>query len=273
MLEVEDLRQAKLIRVDEAQPCLICNSPKWCCRTADGRWALCSRNPSEYGKYGSFGWIHPGSGITTTGAKIEQGVPVDFTSLSKFYITQYSQAPAPLFGGASYPICDPGLAIMVRELGVGWNGEAYTIPMYSPEGWVCGIQRRYPDGSKRMVAGSKAGVFRSGYIWKYRRQSCTSLTIFEGASDLIYTYTSHAIGRLNCSSTEPVFAMLQQFPSLIQVQIMADNDPPGLVGAGELADTIRCHWPNIRVKVYVPRKKDWRAHVEAGYGWDELEVL
>jgi hypothetical protein len=271
MTEVTNLRNAKLVRVSESDPCHVCAATKWCSRTADGKWDLCGHQVSDYGRFGSFGWIHPGEGTAVTGSKIEQGVPIDFTSLSHFYASQYSQAPAPLFGGKSYSICDPGIAVMVRELGVGWNGEAYTIPMYSPEGWVCGIQRRYPDGTKRMTGGSKAGVFIGEFAWLTHKQF-RSLTIYEGASDLIHTYTPLAIGRLNCDSVTPVVEFVRRCSALQQIQIMADNDLPGLSGAGKLVNALKDGFSG-KVKVYVPRTKDWRSHVEAWYGWDQLEVV
>jgi hypothetical protein len=122
-----------------------------------------------------------------------------------------------------------------------------------------------------MVAGSKAGVFVRSFT-NDNKNTFSTLTVFEGVSDLIHTYTPYAIGRLSCESSAPVVAYLRGFSILRGVQIMADNDPPGLVGAGKLAAEIKDKL-SLKVRVYVPRVKDWRSHVEAGYGWDDLRVL
>jgi hypothetical protein len=121
-----------------------------------------------------------------------------------------------------------------------------------------------------MVAGSKVGVFASRNMLAYTR-SVASLIIFEGVSDLIYTYTPLAVGRLNCDSVIPVVEFVKRYSALRQIKIMADNDSPGLSGASRLADGLT--GVIVDVRVYVPKKKDWRSHVEAGLGWDQLEVI
>jgi hypothetical protein len=162
-------------------------------------------------------------------------------------------------------------------LGVGWSDfhPGYAFPARDYLGRLVGIQVRRNDGTKRLVRGSRQGLFLP---WDLRTMSTSvPLVICEGASDtaccldLAYRHLSdlawRAVGRPNwaCGGDELVKLVQSLHPDAAgRVVIMADNEPAGdgRRGARELADLLRPHCR--RVEVLLPRAKDLRERVAAG---------
>jgi len=68
----------------------------------------------------------------------------------------------------------------LEELGVGWSSDGWwSFPERDATGRVIGINRRFPDGSKRAVASSKRGLYLSP-VWSDRPGP---LLLVEGGSD------------------------------------------------------------------------------------------
>lgn len=63
---------------------------------------------------------------------------------------------------------------------LGWDGEAWTIPMQNEKMEIIGIQLRFPNGSKSCVEGSELGLFIPGPM-SYEDSKRTVVT--EGFSD------------------------------------------------------------------------------------------
>jgi hypothetical protein len=117
-----------------------------------------------------------------------------------------------------------------RELWVGWDGEAFTIPFRNAKQEIVGIQRRFPDGFKCMVEGSQLGIITNGLSCDYTKP----LYITEGASDLsvVLECGLQGIGRPNCSA---IPEMIVEFCGpFTDVVIVPDNDKPGYHGACQL---------------------------------------
>jgi DNA primase len=118
--------------------------------------------------------------------------------------------------------------------GVGWDGEAYTIPMFNEDFLSIGVQRRWPNavkGNKCCVSGSMLGLFLPIEI------RSSTIFICEGASDAIAVYDLgfDAIGRPSCNScVEIVCQWVGINEDIKHIIIIPDNDEVGKDGAKEL---------------------------------------
>ena len=149
-----------------------------------------------------------------------------------------------------YPLLKLGLAkelnISTKSLDdwqVGYDGHSFTIPMfredlpeYNRERGFCGIQRRFPDGSKRCVTGSRLGLmYPHGYIGDYY------VIICEGFSDGISVWDLglQVIARPHCRYVEGIREFLGEvIGSIERIIIIPDNDTVGRDGAYQLQDEL-----------------------------------
>lgn len=146
-----------------------------------------------------------------------------------------------------FPLLKLGLAkqlnISTKSLDdwqVGYDGTSFTVPMfredlseyYSQQG-TCGIQRRFPDGTKRCITGSRLGLmYPQDNIGDYY------LFICEGFSDGISVWDLglQSIARPHChhiDGTEEFFDDVLE-RCVEQIIIIPDNDTVGMDGAQEL---------------------------------------
>ncbi len=149
-----------------------------------------------------------------------------------------------------YPLLKLGLAkqlnISIASLDdwlVGYDGDAFTISMYREdlgeykrEDGICGIQRRFPDGTKRCVSGSRLGLmYPRILIGDYY------LFICEGFSDAIAIWDLglQSIARPHCRYVEGIGDFLGYSLGCIDnIIIIPDNDTVGLNGARQLRDEL-----------------------------------
>ena len=130
---------------------------------------------------------------------------------------------------------------------VGWDGNAYTIPMYTctgayRDGGIVGVIRRFPDGTKKAVYGSRLGwMFPVNGHWDE-----TTLYICEGFTDAL---ALHNLGKLvvarpNCHYVEGVESLVAEFSEEVDLNviIVPDNDKVGIEGATKLLDIISARW-------------------------------
>lgn len=150
-----------------------------------------------------------------------------------------------------FPLLKLGLAkelnVSIQSLDrwlVGYDNYSFTIPMfredleeYYREIGFCGTQRRFSDGSKRCVTGSRLG-------WMYPYNYLNSegyLFICEGFSDGISVYDLglNVISRPHCRHIDGI---LEYFEYVLEgidtVIIIPDNDTVGIDGAEHLADEL-----------------------------------
>jgi hypothetical protein len=242
------------VRVSQEHPCPICGHLKWCAVWHNGLIATCPRVASDQQR-GIWGYEHkldPPIDVsswkqgTTADPDIEWGV------LANYYQEQYERTPwtvARLFQANE----KPGMLRACSNFGVGWDGQAYTIPMWR-DGECCGIQRRFPNGSKVSIPGSKRGLF----IPLTTIGRVGTLYITEGVSDAIYfmAYTDqYVIARQNCDMIAEVVTFVAHLAPT-RVAVFADNDAPGIKGAIALSGAIDSQL--CRSRVFVPREKDVR---------------
>jgi len=127
------------------------------------------------------------------------------------------------------------------EMGLLWPTDAVTFPERDGAGQVIGIQRRYPDGSKYVIAGGKRGLFIPvGFA-----QMLGPIFVPEGASDTaaILSMGRTAVGRPSCSGG--VSHLIQLFRNDGRdIIVVGDNDEkngrwPGRDGAIKTAQQLQ----------------------------------
>ena len=147
---------------------------------------------------------------------------------------------------------------------IGYDGQAYTIPMYGIYEDIKGIQRRFPNSKKCCVTGSKLGIFKSEKFI-----GCDiPLFICEGFSDTICVEDLgfQVIGRPHRHYVREIVDYLDiiiDYGECSNIVIIPDNDKVGKDGAGELFDKIdkeiRCSDLDLFI---FEGAKDIRAYIE-----------
>ena len=151
-----------------------------------------------------------------------------------------------------YPLLKLGLAkelnISTKSLDewlVGYDGISMTIPMlredlseYNRERGFCGIQRRFPDRSKRCVTGSRLGLM---YVHDGDGIGNSCIFICEGFSDGISVYDLgfHSIARPHCRYIDGIRELFEEvFDGVERIIIIPDNDTVGREGAEQLQNEL-----------------------------------
>lgn len=113
---------------------------------------------------------------------------------------------------------------------IGWDGEAFTAPMYDADFNIIGIHRRFPDGSKCCVEGSQLGLF---IPCGYKQRIQEPLFICEGLSDTVSVYDLgfFAVGKPNCNIGDNYIVNFISQNKIKHVVIIPDNDTVGYSGA------------------------------------------
>ena len=263
----------KMRRVSKQNPCPVCGKPDWCLIAEDGSAAICQRiTEGSVKKCGDAGYLH---------VLIDQPKSQHHRSHRKFTIGQDDNKPNRDFTALqqlySHQIKDEQLNNLSRQLGVstqslkwlriGWDGKAYTFPMSNDVGAVIGIQRRFPNGRKVSVNGSKTGLFIPSDL-----PAESTLLICEGSTDtataLDLGYA--AFGRPSCNSKVEMTANFARGRAVI---IVSDNDSVGRIGSKRLARVLSLSCPSVKI-IYPPKGiKDLRQWLKAGLSKEILQEL
>jgi hypothetical protein len=268
----------KMQRVGKTNPCPVCGKPDWCLYAKDGSAAICQRiEKGSKKRCGDAGWLHVLSnrhnrhnGHNGHGKRYMvlsmKDQSRDFGRLSQQYqqqLTGYKLEWLSVKLGIS--------AKSLKRLRVGWDGKAYTFGMSNAQGQTIGIRRRFPNGNKVSVTGSKTGLFIPTDL-----SSEGSLLICEGATDTaaVLDLGFNAVGRPNCNSKVEMTARLAKNRHVV---IIGDNDPPkkdgrqpGNEGALLLANKLVFVCPSVQM-IFPPAKyKDIRGWYNSGLKRDEL---
>jgi hypothetical protein len=156
----------------------------------------------------------------------------------------------------------------LKRLKTGWDGEAYTFPMSNAEGMTIGIRRRFPNGYKCSVTGSRTGLFIPSNL-----SGNESLLLVEGESDMAAALDLgfDTIGRPNCNSKVEMTAKAARGRE--EIVIIGDNDLPGKNGAEKLAEALVIYYPSVKI-VYPPDSiKDLRQWLQAGLNAVSLQQI
>lgn len=121
----------------------------------------------------------------------------------------------------------------------GWDGEAYTFPMYTMVGlglYTIGIQRVWLDGRKKAVHGSQLGLFVANDL-----EAGDVIFIVEGISDAvaIYDLGFEVIGKPCATYGDKIIKELLLASDIASVVIIPDNDEAGKKSAWGLIKELK----------------------------------
>ena len=283
------------VRVSSTLPCPVCGKPDWCGVSVDGSAAACMRvETGSVRRLRNGAWLHRFGNPDGTDPRRPSGGTIrprptpppadavaDAAKLNRL-MDRYRREITPKQReqlAAQLGLSSPRPLI---NLGVGWSAyhPGFAFPARDHQGKLVGIQIRAADGGKRLVRGSRQGLFLPWDLWSMSRS--VPLVICEGASDtaccldLAFQQTRglfasdlpwRPVGRPNwaCGGELIEKLILDLHPDRdVDVVVVADNEPAGdgLRGARNLVEQLRgCV---RRIQLLVPDAKDLREHVAAG---------
>ena len=201
-------------------PCPICGRDHYCLVATDGSHVICTKVESVR-PWGEAGWFHPFNGpqrpapIIQTGQKPALSL-AEIQLLAKQYEANLTdgrrQRAAEMLNVSENSL---------KRMRCGWDGKAHTFPMSDAEGNVIGIRRRFLDGKKICVKGSKTGLFiPDGLTGK------GTLLIVEGNSDCAagLTLGFETIGRPSCTGGTDLIKQFVRLHNYEKIVIMPDFD-------------------------------------------------
>lgn len=160
----------------------------------------------------------------------------------------------------------------LRWLGVGFDGSAFMFPMQDAMDKCIGIHRRFPDGKKLCLKGSRLGLFCPEGKADYQ-----TLLICEGVSDTAAALTLgfKAIGRPGCSQCVPMTVQWCAERGISEGIIFSDNDSSGigLEGAKELCKELISVVPKVKIIAPPPLYKDLRQWLKDGVNKRTIQDL
>lgn len=173
--------------------------------------------------------------------------PIDWVGLMKYYEELGLQSCKRYYLAGEWDVDSSVLS----RLHIGWDGECFTYPMRNKNFCVVGMQRRYSNGSKKCVSGSRLGLIIPRDI-----DFTDVVIVCEGAHD---TATVLDLG-FNAIGRPGAMAVINETAAVLDgcyVAIIPDNDEPGVVGARRLAKEVvktakKCAIFNMR------NKGDWK---------------
>ncbi|MHC5116352.1 MAG: toprim domain-containing protein [Planctomycetota bacterium] len=262
-----------MLRVNKEHRCPVCGKPDWCLVAQDRSAAICARvEQGSRKRCGDAGWLHvfaertgfspqtsgirKRGGANHPGLKVtgpcKGGVPIDFARMAEVFASRCSEWRVRFL--ANSLALTPG---SLKRLGIGISAGGFTFPMSDEHGNIIGIRRRFDNGRKNSVKGSKNGLFIPTGIDK-----ATKLIICEGPTDCAAALDLGwaAIGRPNCNSK---LAMTVRYVRGRPVVIVADRDAAGIRGARKLTDALLKNGSTVRIILPPPIYKDlrqWKEH-------------
>ena len=265
----------KMRRVSRRKPCPICGKPDWCLVAPDRSAAICARvEDASVKRCGDAGWLHV--------LRRDFAKRLKRRDLSKRIIAEPAETEDKRFEQLAEKyrqqlsverlcILSESLGVSVaslKRLRIGWDGRAYTFPMSNDFGNVVGIRRRFPDGRKVSLTGSKTGLFvPTGLDSGKPLLICEGTTDTAAALDLAFD----AIGRPNCNSKIEMTAKAAK--GRTEIVIVGDADAPGRAGAEKLADALALHYATVKIIYPLEGIKDLRQWFRAGLSREVLQQL
>jgi hypothetical protein len=267
-----------MLRVSKRHLCPICGKSDWCLYSEDDSAAICARiGEGSVKQCGDAGWLHTLKNrhnghyrhrqaarkrqlVKTT--VIQQSKLVDFEQLTELYRQQITEDR---LESLSQQL---GVSIhSLKRLHTGWDGRAYTFPMRDENMKIIGIRRRFGDGNKKALAGSRNGLFVPTGLSKDK-----PLFITEGPTDCATALDLDfdSVGRPNCNSR---IDMVVRFVKERNAVIIADNDSAGVKGAEKLARKLVLHSPCVRIVCPPAGIKDLRQWLKTGLSASKLKTV
>lgn len=265
----------KMHRVSKQEPCPICGKPDWCLTAPDNSAAICARiEEGSLKKCGDAGYLHilrnrhnrhDRHRCYVNKRRLVTNIPTGNTRSKDFIqlLEDYKQLLTDDRLNSFATILGVS-AVSLNRINIGWDGKSYTFPMSNDFGKIIGIQRRFTNGQKVSVRGSKIGLFIPTDL-----PTEGILLICEGPTDAATALDLGfaAVGRPNCNSR---ITMVSRFVKGREVVIIGDNDDVGRAGAEKLAAKLIHCCPDVRIIQPPASIKDLRAWLRAGLTPEDL---
>ena len=235
-------------RVSSTLRCPVCHHSDGCLIHRSGEYAICYHEPSNVmWRTGFKHMLNNKEDVKEQIVKAPETTP--FLDVDTNFPILYSAYRAAI-SGISMEARSKQLGVSVESLdslGIGWSNskQVYTHPLFDNEWTVIGIQTQSYTGDKRVLPGSKLGLFMS---MSFRDKPGVTF-VTEGMSDTAAALTLglNAVGRFNdCTGSDYLTKLLHGH----RVYIIADNDAGGIRGAEELAIVLRAN--NMARVIYLP---------------------
>ena len=260
------------IRVSRQQRCPICDHSDWCLLAADGSACICPRVESPK-RCGEAGWLHvlgqslgwaprPRRIVLNDGHVPSAGIE----KMARSFMTHDFDRMLALAKSL-------GLSIeSLLRFGVGYDTvqNCSTWPMRDASGRILGINRRFPDGSKRIYPGHRAGIYMPTCLLS--DLSGLTLLVAEGGSDALagLELGFQTVGRFSCTHGTGLLVKLVRRRRPAEVVIVADADGPGQRGAEALAVALLPYVARLKLIKPPEPHKDMRTWRQAGATVEDL---
>lgn len=281
--------KSQFLRVTGANPCPICEHDSWCTVSENGAIVRCMRVESakeSKAEDGSIGWIHKLDKAVRLPAQKNEPRKLSIREVTECARKAYEHKLAPETRSKlseSLGVSRESLEALRVGYGCDRNGREWSSwPSRDFKGNVVGLVRRYEDGSKKTLPGTKCGLF-----YPMERKGLKGpVLILEGGSDVAAAFSVGvpAIGRpSNTGGAEWIGEMLGKKRKVV----IGENDEsperrgrvstcpidcqgclncwPGMAGARMVAEKLKCNF------VLPPSEfKDFRDVVRSGSMWWDL---
>ncbi len=263
-------------RVTKAEPCPICSLHDKACSVAkDGSAVCCMKIPSDKECKGQMGgWIHRTGVVRFVRKFLHKPRPAVERKGPKYWQKILEQSHKELL--TMYPLIEQ-LGVSTESLCAlftGWleDHKAFTFPMWTPGGELCGFRLRNWEGKKWSLPGSKNGLFWPGSVG---RDVSDALMITEGPTDCAAALDMEfkAIGKFSALGGRDQVVEFCSYSWRKAVVIVADNDSKdnvGMRGALALASDLRGLCEVVRVIRPPLEFKDLREWYFAGARRDDI---
>lgn len=241
----------RMRRVSASRPCPVCHKPDWCLVATDGTTAICQRTEGAK-RAGDAGWVHqlaepvppPAAGRKTTTP------PKDWRAEAETFAQGLDAGRrAELAATLRLPV---GALDALPLLGFrpDRDGGHFVFPETDARGCVTGLNRRFPDGTKKMMPGGRRGLtLPAGW-----RETPGPVLVVEGPTDAAAVAAAGlpAVGRpSNVGGVALLADLLADLGPDRGVIVVGENDRketgdwPGRTGAESVARGLaaRLHRP------------------------------
>ncbi len=258
-------------RVSRSSPCPICGKPNWCLVSTDEAVAICPRiSEAAVKDLGEAGWLHRLKDLPWQPDRPRRSViRITPPYSSKRDLTRLVNNFRDAVDPDSLKCLADELSLSVTSLfrlAVGWSHEvgAWIFPVSDEGGRIVGCNRRYRDGSKRMLHGHHVGLYLPTDLPE--DLDGQTLLICEGATDTAAALDLgyQAVGRFSCKHGASSLTELVRSRRPGLVVICADAKPQEREGAETLASVLLPYVLGLKVIVPPPPHQDLRAWKKDG---------
>ena len=264
------------VRVSRERPCPVYGHTDWCLLAADGTAVICPRvSQGAVKRCGEAGYLHRLADRPASWQPPPRRVPVPPSSRDVSALALECAAVAERDGHLGFLSEALGLSgESLQRFRVGWwtREGCSTWPMSDASGRIIGINRRFSDGTKRIMPGHKAGLYLPDDLTVTPGEP---ILVCEGATDAVVgrDLGLQAVGRFSCTHGARLLVELLKAGRPGTVVIFGDSDDVGRRGAESLASALLPYVPTLKVVAPPAPYKDLRAWRQAGATLHDVHCL